>query len=398
MDNRVGKAAARMRRNRKDIHKASGIDQFGAEDRFTPTNDPRVFEDVDATPEEIVLYFEALYKREREKVANLYAYAQSGLATEMTMHEANSLLSWAKAETRSLIERYPEEKTLKGLWNSVSRLDDNFSFLSRFKVSGYTSYRASPEKALAAVKHEFGRSINSGALVIEATEAFMKAEIANDERILYSAFLNLVRNSYQLGTAKPVVVRFDAERIEHEVDDYDEETDTVSKKMGYTDIVIVEDNGPGLRPRTGDEIFHPGVSGRNSSGIGLHLVRSGLESTYLTIVIDENSADLGGARFKIGKSSLLRPNAKSMVYQDRPTVVMLAEAMTSMRELVEQGYNEDAVQLSDVYEEAAGTALRIRLRGAETDEEATLVEAVSAFEEALKGVRPIQEVLSAPCP
>jgi hypothetical protein len=157
--------------------------------------------------------------------------------------------------------------------------------------------------------------------------------------------------------------------------------------MALTDILVIEDNGPGLPPGLGDDIFEPGVSRRRSSGIGLHICRTGLESSGHTIVADEERSELGGARFRIGRKVCLRPDAVSYDQIEKPREAELTDALVSMCDLVRNGDVVEAERLSDVYEEAAGLAMRIRLRGPQNNIEECLVLAVDDFHSALSNAR-----------
>lgn len=390
---RLRKAALQLRRNRREIRKQRGLStvytQF--DEDYMPLGDAEAFEGLDATAEELVLYSENRFQRERAKVGLLTKWALSGLATEMTMHEANGLLSTLRGNADRLAGKFPEDQDCKWLGWAARRLDDNFSFLTRFKASGY-GYQVGPEKILKQIQYEFGQSISRGELVIEPTEAFLTSDFKGEDRAMYSVFINLVRNGYQWSYRagnKPAVVRLDAKTIEYMGDEWDEDTDTTRPALKREDILIVEDNGPGVAPELGDSIFEPSISGRGSAGIGLYLCRAVLEASVNTVVLSEERSDLGGAVFQVGRQMLLRPDRARAAQTEEPREKDLAEALEAMTELVRDGFNAEAAELSDVYEEAAGLAMRIRLRGAETSLDDRLLEAVDAFDEALRSARPI---------
>ncbi|MCS4089721.1 ATP-binding protein [Rhizobium sp. BK176] len=390
---RLRKAALKLRRNRRDLRIERGLatTMTALDDDYVPLGDDAVFAGVDATPEELVLYSENQLNRERAKIGLLTKWALAGLATEMTMHETNGLLSALRYDAEHFASTYPQDKRVAGLKWTVKRLDDDFSFLSRFKQST-SGYYPKAAQAIEMVKHEFTRALGNGDLVIETTDAFLKSDFAAESRALLSVFSNLVRNGYQWAYnagKKPAVVRFDVQTVEYMGEDYDEETDTSTPVLKRKDIVIVADNGPGVRPGMGDSVFDPSISGRGSAGIGLHLCRAVLEAGGNTIVLSDEKSELGGAVFKIGGYSLLRPDQVRTPKASRPREAELADALDSMVELVREGFNAEAADLSDVYEEAAGLAMRIRLRGSESPLDERLVDAVDAFDEAVRSARPI---------
>jgi nitrogen-specific signal transduction histidine kinase len=392
MSERLKRAWGQFRGSVRAIHQANGVDiKPGAEMRYMPTGDAAVFDEVDATPEELLLYLDSRNARSRSQIGVLQKYALSGLATEMTMHEANGLLSRLRSYATHFVEVRPDDSYAHHLKDAAVRLQDDFDFLARFRVSGGSSYYSqSSETLLKTVRHEFWRALGHGDLVIEASEAFMAINIEYDRRVIDAVMINLVRNSYYWGSdagRKPVVVRFDVEQMEYERDTWDEETDTYGTEMALTNILVIEDNGPGVPPGLGDDIFEPGVSGRRSSGIGLHICRTGLESSGHTIVAEEERSELGGARFRIGRKVCLRPDAVSYDQIEKPREIELADALVSMCDLVRNGDIVEAERLSDVYEEAAGLAMRLRLRGPQNNIEERLLLAVDDFHSALSDAR-----------
>jgi signal transduction histidine kinase len=385
MSERLKTAWGQFRRNVRAIHKANGIDiPPGSNLRYLPTGDDAVFEGVEATPEALLLYSDERNARSRSQVGVLQKYALSGLATEMTMHEANGLLSRLRSYARHFVEVRPDDSYAHNLQDAAIRLQDDFDFLARFRASGDGGYYSqSAETLLKTVRHEFWRALGHGDLVIEASEAFMATKFEYDRRVIDAVIINLVRNSYYWGSdagRKPVIVRFDIEQLPYERDTWDEDTDTYGTETAMADIIVVGDNGPGLPPGLGDDIFEPGVSGRRSSGIGLHICRTGLEAHGSTIVADEERSELGGAQFRIGRRGCLRPEEKvSYEMVEKPREIELADAIGSMCDLVRNGDAVEAERLSDVYEEAAGLAMRIRLRGPQNNIEERLVAAVDEF-------------------
>lgn len=396
---RLKQALTQLRRNRRKIIPDREVHYV--DNGLVPvvTGDPAVFDGVGATAEELVAYVEMGMIRERRQNSLMLRYAMAGLATEMTMHEANSLLGSMRRQVDALKEKDPER--FARMDYSLRKLSSNFDFLTMFKADRrWTSFKTDTAGLVESVDHEFGLAIQRGQLVIETTDRFLKSTVQVDDAIFHAVCINLVRNAYQWGNRSgksPVVVRFDSERVEHPVKGWDDELEVETEEMGFTDILIVEDNGPGLAPDAGDEIFKPGVSGRGSSGIGLYLCKAALESRGYTIVADGGDrSKLGGAKFRIGSARILRP-AIEHVYgakADQPTEVELelAEAVESMTSLLEEGHHAEVADLSDIYQDAAGAALRIRLRGAETAGEERLIEAVGAFEEALRHTRPTLRV------
>lgn len=390
---RLRKAALQLRRNRRDLRQERGLTTSSSyfNDDYVPLGEDAVFAGVDATPEELVLYSESQLKRERDKVGLLTKWALAGLATEMTMHEANGLLSSLRYQAEHFQSKYPDDETGKRFAWTAKRLSDDFSFLSRFQMSSH-GYYIGPEQALEAVRHEFGRAIGHGDLVIEATEAFLKSSFRGEDRTMRSVLNNLVRNSYQWASRadkKPAVVRFDVQTIEYMGEEWDEDAETSKPALRRDDVIVVEDNGPGVKPGMGDSIFDPSVSGRGSAGIGLHLCRAILESSGYTIILSDERSELGGAVFKLGYRRLLRPDHARNPKTETPRETELADALDSMVELVNEGFNAEAAELADVYEEAAGLAVRIRLRGVESPLDDRLLEAVDAFDHAVRAARPI---------
>lgn len=393
-NDRITKAWAQFRRNVRSLHKDNGFEvRPGSEDRFVPTGDDAVFDGVDASAEELLLDADRRNARTRAKLGIMQRYALSGLATEMAMHEANGNLSTMRYGAKHFVETYPNDSYAKVVAVAATSLREDFDFLCRFRHSGSgAGYRAS-EELLGVVAYEFSRSIKEGHLLIEATDAFKAAKFDTDPRVIDAVLINLVRNSLYWGRTtgrRPTVVRLDVEKAEYERDTWDEETDTYGTEVDLADIIVVDDNGPGLPPGVGDELFEVGSSGRRSSGIGLYICRTGLESKSQTIIADENPSPLGGARFRIGRMSILRPDQVALDRIEKPRELELAEAVAGLCELVRNGDHVEASRLSDVYEQAAGLAMRIRLRGAESRIEEALLNSIDELHAALEVPREYQ--------
>jgi hypothetical protein len=397
MEERIRKAAFKLRRNRRQLRLDQGVSHFEAMDEnYVAIGNQAVFDGVNATPEELILYSEAQYHRERTKVALLTKWALSGLATEMTMHEANNLLSTLQGQAKHFASKYPDDSGGGWLVYAAKRLYDNFSFLTRFKSSDY-GYRVGPEKIFEQIKNEFKEPIRIGELVVEPTKAFLNSSFTGEERAMCSVFINLVKNSYQWSYRagnKTTIVRLDAKTVEIMGEEYDEDNDVTRPALKHEDIIIIEDNGPGVSPGLGDSIFEPSISGRGSTGIGLHLCRAVLEASFQTIILSDEKSELGGAIFHVGRHSTLRPDTARTKSTEEPREKELADALEAMTELVEDGFNAEAVDLSDVYEEAAGLVMRIRLRGKESIHDQRLLQAFDTFDDALRSERPIRALKS----
>jgi signal transduction histidine kinase len=389
---RLKAAMTRFRRNRRELRKAKGLASARwLEQDYTPLGDASVFDGVDATAEELVLHLLERLSIERGKVALLTKWSLAGLATEMAMHETNSQLYSLRSWAERFLRLHPDDPAAIHGLAAVQSLGDNFGFLTRFRAGALRDSAGTPAGAYHSVMKEFSQSIARGTLVVEATPAFLSSDFRGDARVLHAVFVNLVRNAAQWATRSgknPAVVRLGAKRTTWETTDWDDEREESYPVVAETDILLVEDNGPGVDRSVGD-IFEPSVSGRGSAGIGLHLCRAVLEAHGDTVVLSPALSELGGAVFMVGKHAVLRNNEDRLENGEAPREVVLARGLESMRELVEAGYNAEAAELSDVYEEAAGMAMRIRLRGAETTAQARLVEAVDAMALSLSQAVPI---------
>lgn len=383
---RVAEAFKRFRRNRRLLRAEKGLPSEGMAPapRREPVSDERAFEGVDANPEELILRAEDLRRDGLARTALLTKWALAGLATEMTMHETNVLVGEIRAFARNLVARDPEDARNRRLQWASEKLADDFRFLSGFRGTADERYLTAVQ-ILDLTRKEYSHLEHRRILRIEMSEAFEHSKYRGGARAHGAVFSNLIRNAVAAAhdpTAEtPVVLRFDVREVEEpEYDDDGEPTGGTVER----EVIAVCDNGPGIHPDLGEAVFEPGVSGRRSSGIGLHLCRTALRDQGLTITLDAAKGALGGAAFLIGPRRLLESGAAP----DPEADGLLAAAAASLAELVSDGHAPEAEDLAEVCGMANERAMLIRLRGARTASERALLAAVEELRTALENFDP----------
>lgn len=380
MDKEAVKAAlAQFRKNRRRIRQERGLEWITASQDLRALGNEEVFEGVDATPEEIILYLTVRSAEQATMNAKLLHWAVAGLATEMTMHEARGHLMTLSSAAESLEKKYPQDKIGARIGETAEALDENFSFLTRCRKDN--SRYSAPAKVVDNVLSSFWRQIERGELQIVKTEAFKTVEGLTGDSVMTPVIANLITNAYQWASRagkSPCVITFDARKVAVR-----REGEDGVMEDGEETILSVTDNGPGINPDLADRVFDPGVSGRGSTGIGLHLCRALLESTWLSIVLDPEQPAEGGTRFLIGPRRLIRPEPG----MTPSAVCELIDAVSEMTALVREGHASEAASLAGIYGEAVAMATKIRLLGAVDEDEQILVDVCEGFEESLRQVR-----------
>lgn len=380
MEERLQKAITKFRGNRRNALLARGAIKRGEvlSDVTLIFADPSLMEGIDISPEELIAGLDLDRVTLSRRAAISERWALNSLATAMTGHEINSSLSHLASVVGRAAERDPESRELGYAKDIVNRFRETMHFVNRFSNQHLDSQHGTPMQSLAAVNREFSGLITSGRLKLDLTEAFRTSTMYLNALTLDFVLVNLIRNSCYWSSTKngrgsEIIVRLDAEVRSYVDRDGETQAETVLR---------IEDNGPGIQPDKRERIFDPEFSGRRSSGIGLHLCRSNLEANYMTIVLDENPSDLGGATFLIGAKRVLQPDAR----QDK--MPELSITIDNLAGMVEDGKVAELEKWSEIYEEACGLAMRLRIRGAKADCEKRLISAVDRISDVMRGYEP----------
>ena len=384
---RLETAMGGWRRNIRQAMKAEGRERvIGV--YASPPEGVDLFDGVDATPAELVAFMEAERFQARERLAAVTRMASIGFAVEMGMHEVNSEMSSAHYQLKDI----KKGMDAKGA-QAVDRVIDG---LDRLKASLYGlsfmdsrggEYRSSVtgREMHDLVKGMYGHWCDRAKISLEATDAFLKAEMTGRRSALGAAMLNLVRNAYAWthNVDGKRTIRLDVETydIHHEswTDTSDGEVYPPRTETRY--VFLVEDSGPGVPEDMHDKVFLPFVSGRRSRGIGLYLTKTHLEASMLTAVLAPERSDLGGAKFKVGARDHLEP----MPRPEPSAANMLAAVGIGIAEMIEDGRMDDVLRMHRVsYGEIRAEQLRIEIDGTKGEDDDAILEAAGAIEDAIQ--------------
>jgi signal transduction histidine kinase len=365
IDERIKSDMATFRRNRRRV-----LNERGLMDKFVGlpqvphlVADPSMLDGVETAPEVLIAGIDLSYVKASIRTAMVERWALYALATAMTGHEINSNLSTLRAIIQRAVDSDPENGSLQLAKELVQKFDDNMQFISRFNGSYQRQYKPISECMTSTLK-DYRYLIQSGKVRIELTDAFKNSTAVFNQLLMETVLLNLTKNAvyWSSHNKSDTVVRFDVETRNWVDSEGETRTETV---------IRVEDSGPGIAEAQRERIFEPGVSGRNSTGIGLHLCRANLAESLLSIKVDDKPSDLGGAVFLIGRKEVLEPAITSKNEVDE-----LAAAMEGLAGMLDDGHVAEMERYDYLYEIASGILLKLRLRGLQTDNERRLASAI----------------------
>jgi signal transduction histidine kinase len=374
VDKRIADAFATFRKNRRKVLKERGLwpDEFVSLSSVRDlVVDPELLSGIDVHPDELIAAADLERTHQAIRAASVERWALKALATAMTGHEINSKLGQLSSIIEEAHSRDPENKRLVYAKELVTEFARNMHFANRMIDDRSNDYKK-PVDCLTLVKNNYGRLIASGNLTLEMTPAFQEETTLFNHILMESVLRNLVENGMYWGSvhSKKAVIRLD---IEHRTW-IDSEGDTRTEP-----VIRIEDNGPGVKAHMRHKILEAGVSGRNSTGIGLHLCKANLEASYLTIQVDETPSTLGGAVFLIGHKSVLEPAITTKAEISKATV-----AMESLAGMLEDGHFAELEKYTEIFEEACGKVMRLRIRGLETENEKRLAAAIDKINDLLR--------------
>lgn len=337
-----------------------------------------LFEGVDATPEELLVWARWRAYDARRGSAALERTASIGMAVEMGMHEINGEFSHTIHALKDICESTEPgsrlHKRADDALASVQRLADLTRSASRFNqsVGGYCG-DITGKHILDRATAMLGLWIERERITIAASPDFLKATMNGSESIIVPVFLNLIRNAMHWVPkgGQPPRIELDANEVSYP-DTYYDEDDVVQTKTRTTWVFSVADNGPGVQESERENIFRPFVSGRASSGIGLYLARRNMESSHNTVVLSSEPHPLGGACFLVGLRRALDP-VPELVLSERERLLMAAVGIAQM---IADGRADDVLrEHADDWMEIGREALRVRIQGITDTCDARLAEA-----------------------
>lgn len=221
----------------------------------------------------------------QSELDRLNGLAQLGITVEIISHELEAYDDIIGAGIRHLPEEVKSSNAVRDIKFGYDGLTEQLRFLSPLKLSGQRLESwITGEDIYQYLYDFFATNLAKSKISLEATPAFMKFSVLDQQSRLYPVFINLVNNSrYWLGMAD------------------------IEKRKIILDVmgnkVVISDNGPGVKHDDIDSLFKLFFTRklRGGRGVGLYLSRANLAAGghKIAYLDTPNKAPLPGANFII---------------------------------------------------------------------------------------------------
>ena len=220
----------------------------------------------------------------RNELERLTGLAQLGIAVEIVGHELQNYDDIIGDALARLPADVRASKPVQDIAFGYDGLTDQLRFLSPLRLAGQRIQRWITGSEIADYLSEFFRiPFARNAVSLEATEAFRKLRIYDQQSRLLPVFINLVNNSIYWVCTRPTDRRIALHLLGPDV--------------------VVSDNGPGVATEDLASLFSLFFTkkARGGRGVGLYLARANLAAGGHTIRYEPDVADmpLDGANFVI---------------------------------------------------------------------------------------------------
>jgi two-component system, cell cycle sensor histidine kinase and response regulator CckA len=301
------------------------------EDRaFTPA-DAELVKDLAravATEMEEMITIERAVDVERARLAGLLA---RGLA-----HDFGNIVSSALANLGSLsriAEAHRLNEAREPIEEITASLEAAKELIARLRDVGRSDPKQSrrrgidptaiASKAVAIARGLFGSQSGGGWIDLRLVPPDHPIEIRGDDHAIEQALLNLVLNARD-------AVRERGGRVTVRVLQQIVTTPDLQRPWqtaGQYAVLAVDDDGPGIDPRTRDKIFEPGFTtkGERGSGLGLFLVKMTATSHNGGVFVTRSPE--GGARVALALPATQRGSTTGF----RPPLVLVADDERGLR-------------------------------------------------------------------
>ena len=220
----------------------------------------------------------------RNELERLTALAQLGIAVEIVGHELQSYDDIIGEGLARLPADVRASKPAQDIAFGYDGLTDQLRFLSPLRLAGQRIQRWITGAEVAEYLNEFFRILMArNAVTLEASEAFERIRIYDQQSRLFPVFINLINNSIYWACTRP--------------NDRKIVLDVVGRD------VVISDNGPGVSAEDLPNLFSLFFTrkARGGRGVGLYLARANLAAGGHTIRYEPkgDGMPLGGANFVI---------------------------------------------------------------------------------------------------
>lgn len=281
-----------------------------------------------ATEMEEMVTVERAVDVERARLAGLLA---RGLA-----HDFGNIVSSALANLGSLariVEHHQIREAREPVEEITASLEAAKELIARLRDVGRSDRKASrrrgidptaiASKAVAIARGLFGNQAGGGWIDLRLVPPDQPIEIRADDHAIEQALLNLVLNARD-------AVRERGGRVTVRVLQQFVTTPDMQRPWqtpGQWALLVVDDDGPGIDPRTHDKLFEPGFTtkGERGSGLGLFLVK--MTATAHNGGVFVTKSPEGGARVAIALPATNRGSTTGF----RPPLVLVADDERGLR-------------------------------------------------------------------
>lgn len=389
---RLRNATVAWRRNQRIARRARGLSPMEPGSGRLEAPEPGSMEGVDATPDELIAYLFWSREQASSLMATYQRASVAGMAVGMGGHELNSEMSNAMWTLRALDERLKDDgdwqARIESARGSMRRLGASIDYRSQF-AKGNGGRGLTGKDVMEAASQLLGRGLASDKVRVEATDAFLQAQLPGRFDSVVPVYVNLVRNAWRWtrDAGRDRVIRLDAYTVEHPPEDPsvdpNDEDEGYKALPTYDTVGVVEDSGIGIPEGMEESIFQPFRSGGfGGTGLGLYICRRNLEDCRCTTVVDPEGSDLGGARFLVGPMRVLDAVPRASVDEmDR-----LALEAVAIAQLHLDGRSDLIPRLhAETYADIMRESLRIRMEGPRGASERMLLQAADAMQGIIEG-------------
>ena len=224
-----------------------------------------------------------LKRSQRRETAMLRALAGIGESASVLAHEIKNPITAVNIALRAVADQLGEDErmVLEDLVARMKKLEQTMHrTLSFARPIELEWRRVQPRRILEEVAMSMGPYVTEAGAALDVEVDPACGEFEGDPALLEEVITNLVRNSIEALESRP-----------------DGRVVLSARAAGGESVVFqVDDDGPGVPPELGSDLFKPFVSGRHGgTGLGLALCLKIAEAHGGTLGVSKS--DLGGARF-----------------------------------------------------------------------------------------------------
>ena len=272
-----------------------------------------------------------------ERAVDVERARLTGLLARGLAHDFGNIVSSALANLGSvarIVDHHQLREAREPIEEITASLEAAKELIARLRDVGRSDPKSSrrrgidptaiASKAVAIARGLFGNQAGGGWIDLRLVPPDQPIEIRGDDHAIEQALLNLVLNARD-------AVRERGGRVTVRVLQQFVTTPDMHRPWqtpGQWALLVVDDDGPGIDPRTHDKIFEPGFTtkGERGSGLGLFLVKMTATAHNGGVFVTQSPE--GGARVAIALPATTRPGSTTGF---RPPLILVADDERGLR-------------------------------------------------------------------